>query len=66
MTLSDLLLGNTIKTASSGVYLENIDRVEFDDYGNVRIHGYVRPDVLSPASVSRWTTINPQDIDLNS
>ena len=66
MLISEILLGNTIRTPKSGVYLENIDTVDFDDNGLIRVHGFVRVSPFSEPTQSRWTTIDPQDIDLTA
>ena len=65
--ISELLLGGSIRTAKSGVLLEQIDRVEFDAWGKLRIRGYVSNGLtLSHAWSERWTTLDPYSIDLHS
>ena len=66
MLISEILLGNTIRTPKSGTWLENIDRVEFDDWGKIRVHGYVRATPFTDPIFERWTTIDPDDIDLTA
>ena len=65
--ISELLLGGSIRTAKSGVLLEQIDRVEFDGFGRLRIRGYVSNGLtLSHAWSERWTILDPHEIDLHS
>lgn len=64
--ISELLLGGSFRTAKSGVLLENIDRVEFDAWGKLRIRGYVRPNWLSENTYERWTILDPHEIDLTA
>lgn len=64
--ITELLLGGSFRTTKSGVLIENIDRVEFDNLGKLRIHGYVRPHWLSDRRESRWTILDPNDIDLSN
>ena len=65
--ISELLLGGSFRTIKSGALLENIDRVEFDAWGKLRIRGY--ENVGSPFSsrfVERWTILDPHEIDLTA
>lgn len=64
--ITELLKGGSIYTTKSGVLLENIDTVEFDAWGKLRIHGWVRPSIWSDRTYGRWTILDPNDIDLNS
>jgi hypothetical protein len=65
--ITELLLGGSIRTTKSGVLIENIDRVEIDDWGKLRIHGYVSNGLLlNHAWSERWTILNPYDIDLTA
>ena len=66
MLISEILMGNTIRTAKSGVWLENIDRVEFDAWGKMRVRGYVRTSPFTDPIFERWTIIDPNDIDLTA
>ena len=66
MLISEILMGNTIRTAKSSVWLEKIDRVEFDDWGKLRVRGYVRPSIFDEPTIERWTIIDPSDIDLTA
>jgi hypothetical protein len=62
--ISELLMGGSIRTAKSGVLIENIDRVEFDDWGKLRIRGYVSNGLLmSHRFTERWTILDPYEID---
>ena len=65
MWISEILLGNAIRTPKSGALLENIDRVEFDEWGKMRVRGYVRANLFSDSLTQRWTTIDPYTIDLH-
>lgn len=62
--ITELLLGGSFRTVKSGVLLENVDRVEFDEWGKLRIRGYVRPHWMSDRREERWTILDPSDIDL--
>lgn len=64
--ITELLLGGSFRTAKSGVLLQNIDRVEIDDWGKLRIRGYVQPHWLSDYRYERWTILDPDDIDLRA
>jgi hypothetical protein len=65
--ISELLMGGSIRTTNSGVLLEKIDRVQFDDWGKLRIRGYVSNGLLlSHQWQQRWTILDPSEIDLNS
>ena len=64
--ITELLLGGSIRTAKSGVLLENIDRVDIDDWGKLRIRGYVRTLPWSEPRTERWTILDPHDIDLSA
>lgn len=65
--ITQLLIDGSIRTAKSGVLIEKIDRVEFDAWGKLRIHGYVSNGLLlSHAWTERWTILDPNDIDLNA
>ena len=63
--ITELLLGGSIRTTKSGVLIENIDRVEIDTMGYLRIHGYVSNGLLMSHRFSeRWTILDPHEIDL--
>lgn len=64
--ITELLMGATIRTAKSGTLLENIDRVEFDEWGKLRIRGYVRALPWSEPRSERWTILDPHEIDLTA
>lgn len=64
--ITELLKGGTIRTAKSGVLLQNIDRVEFDGWGKLRIRGYVSTLPWSEPRSERWTILDPNDIDLSA
>lgn len=65
--ITELLLGNSIRTTKSNVLLENIDIVEFDRLGKLRIRGYVYFHPFSnSARTQRWTILDPNDIDLTN
>lgn len=64
--ITELLLGGSIRTPKSGVLLENIDRVDIDHLGYLRIRGYVRDNWLSDRFSERWTTLDTREIDLDS
>jgi hypothetical protein len=65
--ITEILKGGSLLTVKSGVLLENIDRVEFDAWGKLRIRGYVSQYTISGSRYEpRWTTLDPSDIDLNS
>lgn len=66
MNISEILIGASIRTQKSGVLLENIDRVDFDDWGKMRIRGYVRTHWTKEPTVERWTILDPSDINLNA
>lgn len=65
--ITELLIGGSIRTTKSGVLIEKIDRVEFDELGKLRIHGYVSNGLLlSHQWRERWTILDPNDIDLSN
>jgi hypothetical protein len=65
--ITELLKGGTLLTTKSGVTLEQIDRVEFDAWGKLRIRGYVSYYSASGSRLQpRWTILDPSDIDLNA
>jgi hypothetical protein len=65
--ITELLLGNSIRTTKSNVLLEDIDRAEFDQWGKLRIHGYIKFHQFSNSAVNdRWTILDPNDIDLTN
>ena len=65
--ITELLLGGSIRSAKSGVLIEKIDKVEIDDWGRLRIHGYVSNGLLlSHDWNERWTILDPHQIDLFS
>ena len=65
--ITELLMGGSIRTTKSGVLIENIDRVEIDDWGKLRIHGYVSNGLLlGHAWKERWTILDPHEIDLTA
>lgn len=64
--ITELLLGGSLHTAKSGVLLENIDRVEFDAWGKLRIRGYVRSHWTAQPTQERWTILDPYEIDLRN
>lgn len=64
--ITELLLGGTIRTAKSGVLLQDIDFVQIDDWGKLRIRGYVRTLPWSDRRSERWTILDPNDIDLSA
>lgn len=67
MLISEILMGGAIRTAKSGVLLEQIDRVEFDEWGKMRIRGYVSNGLLlSHQWRERWTILDPHEIDLTA
>ena len=66
MNISEILMGATIRTTKSGVLLENIDRVDFDDWGRMRIRGYVRTHWMNQPTQERWTILDPDDINLRA
>jgi len=67
--ITELLKGGSIYTRKSGVLIEDIDRVEFDDWGKLRIRGYHTEwyGLLSHSPRrERWTILDPDDIDLSA
>lgn len=65
--ITELLMGGAIRTMKSGVLLEQIDRVEIDEWGKLRIRGYVSNGLLLSHRFSpRWTILDPLDIDLSA
>lgn len=61
--ISEMLMGGSIRTAKSGVVIQNIDRVEFDQWGKLRIRGYAKTSWLSDTWFERWTILDPYEID---
>lgn len=65
--ITELLMGGSIRSAKSGVLIEGIDRVEIDDWGKLRIRGYVsNGSILSHQWKERWTILDPHEIDLTA
>lgn len=65
--ITELLLGGSIRTTKSGVLIENIDRVEIDDWGKLRIRGVVsNGSLLNHQWKERWTILDPHEIDLTA
>lgn len=60
-------MGGSIVSRKSGVLIENIDRVEWDNWRRLRIRGVVSNGSLTNHQWrERWTILDPHEIDLNS
>lgn len=65
--ITELLMGGSLRTTKSGVLIENIDRVEFDEWGKLRIRGVVsNGSILNHKWSERWTILDPHEIDLTA
>ena len=72
MYISDLLMGGAITTSKSRTFIRNIDRVEVDAWGKLRIRGDYMPSPFSldykvdGQPVKRWTILDPYDLDFSA